>query len=81
MNGASLAATFRAGFALHAFEAFLRDHGGHDQSRDRIGPPQSKRRVQNQSDEKDGGKIRTELRLFCVRMHRNTLERVSYFSF
>src|SRR6202011_1085515 len=64
-----LSAAILAWFALQSLDAFLSNNGGHSEGCHRIGPPQAKKRVEQQSSQEYRRKISTKLRLFRVRVH------------
>src|ERR1039458_6764913 len=66
-RGASVAAVAAAaGFAAQGVDAFLADDGHHRECGQRVRPPPSEKRVEQQSAQYDGGEVHAEFRLARV---------------
>src|SRR5215469_879087 len=72
ISGMIMSTTVRAFatyFPLQPFHSFFCNNGNHDEARHRVGPPQTKQRVQKQASKKDPRKISAELRLLRICVH------------
>ena len=60
--------------ATNAFETLTNDDRHHDERRDRIGPPPSDGRVEQQPGKKDRGKVCAQCRLCCICVQRSAAD-------